>query len=132
MTPNDGLTPVPQNPVGPALAVTPATAESRPALGAKGLAARDFSMAIALVVIWAFFASATGMNFVSARNLSNLAVELSITAVLALGALLIIVAGQIDLSIGSGVGLFGGVAAVLITLQHWQAGPAMLVAAALA
>lgn len=134
---NHGAAPVPpQNPVAPALAVTPATAESRPALGgaggAKGMAARDFSMAIALVVIWAFFAYATRLNFVSARNLSNLAVELSITAVLALGALLIIVAGQIDLSIGSGVGLFGGVAAVLITLYHWPASTAMLLAAAMA
>src|SRR5207237_5461945 len=74
------------------------------------IAWRDFSMAIALVAIFVFFSIASP-TFVSARNLSNLAVELSITAVLALGMLMIIVTSQMDLSVGSGVGLFGGVAA---------------------
>jgi len=63
--------------------------------------------------------------FLGARNLSNLAVELSITAVLSLGMLLIILAGQIDLSIGSGVGLLGGLAAVLIFEHNWPAPLAM-------
>jgi len=94
----------------------------------KSLAVRDFSLAIALALIWGFFAAMTHMNFVSALNLSNLAVELSITAVLALGQLLVMLCGQIDLSIGSGVGLMGGIAAVLITRDGWGAGPAMLVA----
>jgi D-xylose transport system permease protein len=92
---------------------------------------RDFSMVIALLLIWGFFAVATP-NFVSARNLSNLAVELSITAVLALGMLLVILTGQIDLSVGSGVGLLGGVAAVLIFDHGWSAPAAMLVALVLA
>jgi D-xylose transport system permease protein len=92
----------------------------------KSLAIRDFSMAIALVAIWTFFAWGTRMNFVGAQNLSNLAVELSMIAVLALGQLLIILCGQIDLSIGSGVGLMGGIAAVLVTEQHWSAPGAML------
>src|SRR5687768_7240752 len=88
---------------------------------------RDFSMVFALIAIFAFFAVATP-NFLSARNLSNLAVELSITAVLALGMLLIILTGHIDLSIGSGVGLLGGLAAVLIFEHNWGAPAAMLVA----
>ena len=103
-----------------------------PAAPAAKLAARDFSMTIALLLIWSFFAWQTGLTFVSARNLSNLMVELSVTAVLALGQLLVIVAGQIDLSIGSGVGLFGAIAAVLITLHGWGAAPAMLLATVLA
>src|SRR3954464_1063576 len=91
----------------------------------KAFAARDFSMVIALVAIWGFFAYSTGLNFVSPFNVSNLAVELSIIAVVALGQLLIIVAGEIDLSLGSGVGLMGGIAAVLISLYGWAAGSAM-------
>jgi D-xylose transport system permease protein len=98
----------------------------------KTLAVRDFSMAIALAFIWSFFALMTQFKFVSALNLSNLAVELSMTAVLALGELLIILCGQIDLSIGSGVGLMGGIAAVLITQHGWNAGAAMLLATAFA
>ena len=88
---------------------------------------RDFSMVIALLAIWGFFAVAAP-NFVSARNISNLAVELSITAVLALGMLLIILTGNIDLSVGSGVGLLGGLTAVLVTEHHWSAPAAMALA----
>jgi len=91
----------------------------------KPFAARDFSMVIALVAIWGFFAWSTRLTFVSPFNVSNLAVELSIMAVVALGQLLIIVAGEIDLSLGSGVGLMGGIAAVLISLYGWAAGSAM-------
>ncbi len=61
----------------------------------------------------AFFAVAAPA-FLSARNLSNLMVELSITATLAMGMLLIILPGHIDLSAGSGVGLLGGIASVLV------------------
>lgn len=93
----------------------------------KTLSPRDFSMVFALTAIWLFFAFATP-SFLSARNLSNLAVELSITAVLALGMLLIILTGHIDLSIGSGVGLLGGIAAVLIFEHSWSAPLAMLLA----
>lgn len=90
-----------------------------------GISLRDYSMVLAIVLICTFFA-ALSPKFVSARNLSNLAVELSITAVLALGMLLIIVTGNIDLSVGSGVGLFGGAAAVLLFEHGWPAPWAML------
>ncbi|PQV65036.1 xylose ABC transporter membrane protein [Abditibacterium utsteinense] len=93
----------------------------------KPFSPRDFSMVFALIIICGFFAVVTP-NFVSARNLSNLAVELSITAVLALGMLLIILTGHIDLSVGSGVGLTGAIAAVLIFQHGWSAPAAMLVA----
>jgi D-xylose transport system permease protein len=85
---------------------------------------RDFSMVIALLLIWGFFWLTTPI-FVSSRNLSNLAVEMSITAVLALGMLLIIITGNIDLSIGSGVGLLGGLASILIIEHNWGAPAAM-------
>lgn len=97
----------------------------------RGVPARDFSMALALALIWTFFAVASPA-FSSARNLSNLAVEFSITAVLALGMLLVILTGQIDLSVGSGVGLLGGIAAVLLFEHAWPAPLAMLAAVAVA
>ncbi len=92
----------------------------------KSFAARDFSMVIALVLIWGFFALVRPA-FIKPFNVSGLAVEVSITAVLAIGQLLIIVAGEIDLSIGSGVGLMGGIAAVLISWHGWSAGSSMAV-----
>jgi D-xylose transport system permease protein len=97
----------------------------------RKVALRDFSMAIALVAIFSFFAIESPA-FISARNLSMLAVELSITTVLALGMLMILVTSQVDLSVGSGVGLFGGVAAVLVFEHHWSAPLAMLATLAIA
>lgn len=94
------------------------------------LSLRDFSIAIALVVICAFFAIAAP-QFLSARNLSLLMTELSITGTLAMGMLLIILTGNIDLSVGSGVGLLGGLAAVLIT-EHGLPAPVALGIALLA
>ena len=54
-----------------------------------------------------------------------LMIELSITATLALGMFLIILPGHIDLSVGSGVGLIGGIASVLVFHHHWPAPAAM-------
>lgn len=84
------------------------------------LALRDFSIPLALLGVMAFFA-AMAPEFLSARNLSNLMVELSITATLAMGMLLIILPGHIDLSAGSGVGLLGGIASVLVFHHGWPA-----------
>jgi D-xylose transport system permease protein len=99
------------------------------------LSARDFSMLIALLLIWAYFVFAPmviandySMTFVGSRNLSVLAVDLSITAILALGMLLVILPGHIDLAAGSGVGLFGAIAAVLVFWREWPALPALIVA----
>lgn len=88
------------------------------------LSVRDFSMALALAAIVAFF-TIRSPSFLGARNLSMLCIELSITAVLALGMLLVIVPAEIDLSVGSGVGLLGGVASVLVFHHHWPAPLAM-------
>src|SRR5437762_8057549 len=88
---------------------------------------RDFSLVIALVAICAFFAIASP-QFLSARNLSLLTTELSITATLAMGMLLVILPGNIDLSAGSGVGLLGGIASVLVFEHNWPAALAVGIA----
>ncbi len=81
---------------------------------------RAYTMIIALVAIWLFFQWKTmGLSpaypygiFLHPANFSNLIQQMAVTGVLAVGMLLVIVAGQIDLSIGSVVGLAGGVAAM--------------------
>ncbi|KAB2646161.1 MAG: ATPase [Verrucomicrobia bacterium] len=70
-------------------------------------------MPFALVAICTFFAIKEP-SFIGPRNLTQLIVEFSITGTLALGMFLVLLTGQIDLSVGSGVGLIGGLAAVLI------------------
>jgi len=94
------------------------------------LSLRDFSIPLALLAVMAFFAVAAP-EFLSARNLSNLMVELSITATLAMGMLLIILPGHIDLSAGSGVGLLGGIASVFV-FHHELPAPVSLLLGLLA
>ncbi|MBL9200664.1 MAG: hypothetical protein JNL39_09165 [Opitutaceae bacterium] len=95
---------------------------------------QNFALPLALLAICAFFA-AREPAFLGARNLTQLVGEFSITGTLALGMFLILLTGQIDLSAGSGVGLVGGVAAVLVFQQGWPAplalGAAFAVAVAL-
>lgn len=78
------------------------------------------------MLIWIFFAAASD-KFLGPRNLSLLSIELAVTATLALGMLLVLLPGLIDLSVGSGVGLIGGIASVLVFHQHWPSSLAMLV-----
>lgn len=77
---------------------------------------RAYTMLFALVAIWIYFHYSTSQIFLEPRNFSNLMRQTSVTGVLAVGMLMVIVTGQIDLSIGSVVGLAGGVAAIL---QGW-------------
>ncbi|HEU4845438.1 MAG TPA: sugar ABC transporter permease [Burkholderiaceae bacterium] len=76
------------------------------------------ALGIAIALIWAFFYYKTEGGFVSPRNLSNLLRQMSVTGILACGMVLVIIAGEIDLSVGSLLGLLGGVAAVLDVSQH--------------
>ncbi|MDZ4286517.1 MAG: hypothetical protein U0984_01085 [Prosthecobacter sp.] len=80
----------------------------------QALSLRDFSIAIALLAVCAFFGIAEP-KFLDARNLSLLMTELAITATLAMGMLLVILPGHIDLSVGSGLALLSGIATVLTT-----------------
>ena len=79
---------------------------------------RDLAMPLVLVALATGFA-AVSPEFLAPRNVSMLLIELAVTAVLAMGMLLVILPGQIDLSAGSGVGLIGGVAAVLVFRAGW-------------
>lgn len=73
---------------------------------------RAYTMLGAMTLVWLFFYWQTDGIFLSPRNLSNLMLQTSVTGILAVGMLMIIVAGQIDLSVGSVLGLAGGTAAI--------------------
>ncbi|GJM77320.1 hypothetical protein HMSSN036_95360 [Paenibacillus macerans] len=72
---------------------------------------RAYTMVGALILIWVLF-GLLDPTFLTARNLSNLFTQMSVTSILAIGMVLVIVAGHIDLSVGSIVGLTGGIAAI--------------------
>jgi putative multiple sugar transport system permease protein len=75
---------------------------------------RDYGLVFALALITLFFEYATGGVLFQPLNLTNLILQNSYVVVMALGMLLVIVAGHIDLSIGSVVGFVGALAALLM------------------
>lgn len=88
---------------------------------------RALTMPAMLLALWVMFALVSP-QFLSARNLSMLMIELSATATLAVGVLLVLLPGHTDLSVGAGVGLTGGIASVLIFQQGWPAPAALALA----
>jgi D-xylose transport system permease protein len=85
-------------------------------------------MLLALLGIMILFSALTGGVFYSPRNLSLLARQMSVTGILASAMVLVIVSGQIDLSVGAMAGLCGAVATMLCL----QAGLPVPIAFALA
>lgn len=83
------------------------------------------ALLIAVAIIWVFFHIKTDAAFVTPGNLSNLFRQMAITGMLACGMVFVIIAGEIDLSIGSQLGLLGGVVAILTVNQGWGTWPAI-------
>jgi D-xylose transport system permease protein len=88
-------------------------------------ALRAYTMVFALIAIWVFFHYSTGRIFFEPRNFSNLMRQTSVTGVLAVGMLMVIVTGQIDLSVGAIVGLAGGIAAIAQGWLGWGLLPSL-------
>jgi len=79
---------------------------------------REYGMLLSLILIMAFFQFMTNGTLLKPLNLTNLILQNSYIVIMALGMMLIIVAGHIDLSVGSVCGFVGAVAAVLIVQFH--------------
>ncbi|KAB2697887.1 multiple monosaccharide ABC transporter permease [Ochrobactrum sp. GPK 3] len=78
---------------------------------------RESGMLLSLVAIMIFFQIVTGGVLMKPLNLTNLVLQNSYIVIMALGMLLIIVTGHIDLSVGSVCGFIGALAAVMMV--HW-------------
>ena len=74
---------------------------------------KTYALIIALLFIWLLFGSLTGGIFFSSRNLSNLLRQMTIVSFLSIGMTLVIITGNIDLSVGSMTGFIGVIAAYL-------------------
>ena len=88
---------------------------------------REYGMLISLVAIMAFFQVMTDGTLMQPLNLTNLVLQNSYIVIMALGMLLVIVAGHIDLSVGSVCGFIGALAAVLMVEYEWNFVAASLV-----
>jgi D-xylose transport system permease protein len=74
---------------------------------------QTYTIILALLVIWGFFASVTNGAYMSAQNFSNLFRQMSVTSLLAVGMVLVIVTGNIDLSVGKVAGFVSVIVAYL-------------------
>ncbi len=74
---------------------------------------KTYTMILALALIWLFFGYMTDWIFFSSRNMSNLFRQMTIVSFLSIGMVMVIVTGNIDLSVGSVVGLVSAITAYL-------------------
>ena len=84
---------------------------------------------LGLVVIWAIF-QALNPAFLSAGNLVNLTLQSAAVGTIAIGIVLVLLLGEIDLSVGSMGGLAAAILAVTFVNQGWSAPMAVLAALA--
>lgn len=85
----------------------------------KSLNLQVFVMIAAIIAIMLFFTWTTDGAYLSARNVSNLLRQTAITGILAVGMVFVIISAEIDLSVGSMMGLLGGVAAICDVWLGW-------------
>jgi D-xylose transport system permease protein len=94
-------------------APAPQARSVRSLIGSLEIDTRMIGMILALAVIWLGFNLWSNGLFLTARNLWNLSVQSASIAIMATGMVLIIVSRNIDLSVGSVLGLVGYVMAML-------------------
>jgi D-xylose transport system permease protein len=82
---------------------------------------------VGLLVIWTVF-YLQEPRFLSAQNLTNLLLQIAAIGTISVGIVLVLLLGEIDLSVGSVSGLCACVLAVLNVKQGWPVLPAIVVA----
>lgn len=87
------------------------------ALSARFPVPRDvssFAVLAGLAVVWIVF-QILNDNFLSPRNMSNLILQIAVLGTIAVGMVIVLVLGEIDLSVGAIAGVSASVLAVLLT-----------------
>lgn len=103
-------------------------------LGSAALSRGTAMPAVASLLVIAVFFQLQSPHFLSPLNLSNLAVQATLIAVIALGEVIVLLLGEIDLSLGSICGATAAILGVLMTsgnLPWYVAVPGMVLAGAL-
>jgi len=87
---------------------------------------REYGLLFALIAIMVFFQIVTGGTLMKPVNITNLFLQNSYIIIMALGMLIVIVGGNIDLSVGSVMGFVGALAAVMIVNWDWGVVPTII------
>ena len=75
---------------------------------------KQYGMMIMLIVVYVFFAILTGGNNMTPMNMNNLIMQNGYVVILAVGMLLCVLTGNVDLGVGSVVASCGAVAGTLL------------------
>jgi D-xylose transport system permease protein len=89
----------------------------------------ELRVIVVLAVIWAIFQSQED-RFLTATNLTNLMLQITAIGLVSVGVVLVLLLGEIDLSVGAVSGLCAAVMAVLSVKHGWS--PYLAIAAAVA
>ena len=73
---------------------------------------------LGLALIWTYF-ELQDEHFLTARNLSNLVLQISVSGTIAVGVVLVLLLGEIDLSVGAVAGATAAVLGVLVVDDNW-------------
>jgi len=87
---------------------------------------REYGLLFALIAIMVFFQIVTNGTLLKPVNVTNLLLQNSYIIIMALGMLMVIVSGNIDLSVGSVMGFVGALAAVMIVEWEQSTGVTMV------
>jgi D-xylose transport system permease protein len=79
---------------------------------------------LGLAAVWIYFQSANS-NFLSAGNLTNLMLQIAAVGTISVGVVMVLLLGEIDLSVGSVSGLAAATMAVLNVKDGWSPVPAI-------
>jgi putative multiple sugar transport system permease protein len=80
---------------------------------------RQIGLFIALIVIVILFQVLTGGNLLTPRNVTSIINQNAYVLILAIGMVMIIIAGHIDLSVGSVVAFVGAMSGIFIVQWGW-------------
>lgn len=104
------------------------TAQKSPSVFNVGANLRQYGIFLALVLIILLFQILTDGRLLQPNNVTSLVQQNAYVLILAVGMLMVIVAGHIDLSVGSVVAAVGGVIGVLMIDFGWGTWPTIIVA----
>jgi D-xylose transport system permease protein len=111
----------PEAPAEAPAQATPAAALRRLTEGELG----SLRVLILLAVVWTIFGIAHD-RFLTAGNLTNLTLQVAAVATISIGVVLVLLLGEIDLSVGAVSGLAGAVTATLSVKHGWSATTAII------
>jgi D-xylose transport system permease protein len=103
--------------------VTTTARTETPSLAKRlGANLQTYGLIGAVILIWLFFAFQTNGTFLSARNISFLFRQMTVTAIMAVGMVPVIVTGNIDLSVGR----LAGFVSVIVAMAQAQLWPNLI------